>query len=371
MSNLRDRLKKISSQRSVPVEAKPLERAACAVVTHVVDAPQLLLQADVLSLLGGEVFANLALTPQELLFIDTETTGLSRGVGTVAFEIGIGEIVGNRMRITQLWMRDYDEEENMLGRLEALFHGKKAIVSFNGKSFDLPLLVSRCTLNRIHSPWRELPHLDLLHPSRRLYKLRLKKCNLSYLEENVLGIYREGDIPGSEIPAIWADFIRTGDERKLTGVLEHNLQDVSTMAHLLHALYAAHDAPTQQLHIEDAFSLGKVYDRAGRYDVAEQCYTSIQAGVYRGAAGCALARIYRKSQRTDDAIKLLEDMIAQNTGGIFPYVELAKVYEHRLRAPQRALHYTDLALAKTMDAQQIQELAHRRGRLVSKIKRKA
>ena len=123
--------------------------------------------------------------------------------------------------------------------------------------------------------------------------------------------------------------------------------------------------------MEDIFSLGKVYDKAGKYDVAERCYVSVEASSCRMMAGKALTRIYRKEHRTQDAIKLLENMIAVGSGGIFPYVELAKIYEHRLKEPQKALYYTDLALSGTMETQQIEDLMRRRTRLANKCKGKA
>lgn len=371
MSNLRDRLKKISAERKQDAPQAPAQRPSCASRIGWADAPALTMDAKVLELLGGEAFAGLRLLPEEWIFIDTETTGLSRGVGTVAFEIGVGEIVEGRMRITQLWMRDYDQEEDMLARLSAHFAGKKAVVTFNGKSFDLPLLASRCTLNRVRAPFLGLAHLDLVHPARRLYKLRLKQCSLSHLEETVLDVHRQGDIPGSEIPAIWADFLRTGRQDALECVFEHNLQDVSSMALLLRRLYDAHEAPAAQVHQEDLFSLGRVYDRAGRVDVAERCYVSASNGALSGMAGRALARIYRRAQRTEDTLRLLDNMIAAGTGGTFPYVEMAKLYEHRLGDPKSALRYTDMALSRTMDPKEIEELTHRRARLASRIKRKA
>ena len=370
MSNLRDRLKKISAEKKTDALSTPPARPKCAMRVQFADIPKLNMESDILQLLCGEDYSALHLKPEDCIFLDTETTGLSRGVGTVAFEIGAGEIYGTQMKITQLWMRDYDEEEDMLLRLNELFAGKKAIVSFNGKSYDVPLLISRFTLNRIHVTWRDLPQIDLLYPARRLYKLRLKQCNLGHLEETVLGMQREGDIPGSEIPALWAEYLKTRKEDMLMRVFDHNLQDVQTMAVLYKKLYDAHDAPAEQMYMEDIFSAGKVYDKAGRLDVAERCYVNVESGSCRGMAGKALARIYRKEKRIQDAIQLLEKMIAEGSGGIFPYVELAKLYEHRLSSPKKALYYTDLALSVTMNTEHIEELTRRRIRLAEKCKRK-
>ena len=371
MSNLRDRLKRISSERK---QEQPLAQAqqkpTCASRIHFAEVPAQTYSPEILMLLGGADFDGLHLAPEDWIFIDTETNGLSGGAGTIAFEIGVGEVLNGQMRITQFWIRDYDQEEDMLHRLDALFQNKKAIVSFNGKSFDLPLLISRCTLNRIRPAWQNLPHLDLLHAARRVYKLRLKRCSLSDLEERVLGIRPEDDIPGSEIPALWQEFLKTKNDEKLLSVFDHNLQDVQSMAVLLRTIYDAHQEPMHQVYMEDLFSVGKVYDSAGRYDIAERCYVSVENGVCRGMAGRALTRIYRRTERTADAIALLESMIASNSGGIFPYVELAKIYEHRLRQPEKALTYTDLALAKAVDAQDIQDLTRRRTRLAARIRRK-
>ncbi len=204
MSNLRDRLKKIAAERKDAPQAAPAPRAVCAQIVREAEIPPLRLSANALALMGGEAFAGLRLAPEDLLFLDTETTGLSGGVGTIAFEVGVGEVLGERMRITQLYLRDYDEEEDLLRRLLPLFAGKRAVVTFNGKSFDLPLLTSRCTLYRLRAPWQEMAHLDLVHPARRLYKLRLRSCTLGDLEEKILGAPRAGDIPGREVPALWA-----------------------------------------------------------------------------------------------------------------------------------------------------------------------
>ena len=317
--------------------------------------------------MGGEAFAGLRLAPEDLLFLDTETTGLSGGVGTIAFEVGVGEVLGERMRITQLYLRDYDEEEDLLRRLLPLFAGKRAVVTFNGKSFDLPLLTSRCTLYRLRAPWQEMAHLDLVHPARRLYKLRLRSCTLGDLEEKILGAPRAGDIPGREVPALWAQFLRTRDEGPLQRVFEHNFQDVRAMALLLQALASAHDEPEGQMHFEDLYSVGRIYDRAGRADVAERCYAHVVAGSCRVRAGQALHRLYRRQGRAQDALRLLEEMAASGAGGTFPYVEMAKLYEHRLHDPARALRCTDLALALSRDGAEQAELLHRRARLARRL----
>ena len=139
------------------------------------------------------------------------------------------------------------------------------------------------------------------------------------------------------------------------------------MALLLQALARAHDEPEGQMHFEDLYSVGRIYDRAGRADVAERCYAHVVTGSCRVRAGQALHRLYRRQGRAQDALRLLEEMAASGAGGTFPYVEMAKLYEHRLHDPARALRCTDLALALSRDGAEQAELLHRRARLARRL----
>ena len=136
-----------------------------------------------------------------LLFLDTETTGLAGGTGTCAFLIGIGNVEGMKFVVRQFFLRDYPEEKAMLEALAEALEPCQGIVTFNGKTFDVPLLETRYALARMKSPLDRLIHFDALHPARRLWKLRLESCKLTDLEEAILGISREGDVPESPIPA--------------------------------------------------------------------------------------------------------------------------------------------------------------------------
>ncbi len=163
-----------------------------------------------------------------LVFLDTETTGLAGGTGTCAFLVGIGNVEGMKFVVRQFFLRDYPEEKAMLEALAEALEPCQGIVTFNGKTFDVPLLETRYALARMKSPLDRLIHFDALHPARRLWKLRLESCKLTDLEEAILGISREGDVPGSEIPAIYFDYLRTGDARGLQPVFYHNALDVVT-----------------------------------------------------------------------------------------------------------------------------------------------
>ena len=156
--------------------------------------------------------------PSDALFLDTETTGLSGGTGTMAFLIGLGWFEEGRFHIRQILARDFGEEPAALACLQEIAAQKKFLVTFNGKAFDVNLLATRFILNRMQSSLHELPHLDLLHPSRRLLGHRLENCRLATLEADILGVEREGDIPGWEIPQRYFDWLRRRDPRLLADI---------------------------------------------------------------------------------------------------------------------------------------------------------
>jgi uncharacterized protein YprB with RNaseH-like and TPR domain len=148
-------------------------------------------------------------------FLDTETTGLAGGSGTAAFLVGVGFLDGDRFRVRQYFMRDYHEEPALLQALAEDMAAFPHLVTFNGKMFDLPLLDARYRLNRARSPLASASHLDLLHPARRLWKMRLECCRLQSLEAALLGVRRQGDIPGDEIPRLYFEYLRSRDARRL------------------------------------------------------------------------------------------------------------------------------------------------------------
>ncbi|MEN6359502.1 MAG: ribonuclease H-like domain-containing protein, partial [Smithella sp.] len=164
-------------------------------------------------------------TSSDALFLDTETTGLAGGTGTMAFLIGLGWFEEGHFQIRQILARDFGEEKAALTYLKEIASRKKFLVTFNGKAFDVNLLTTRFIMNRMQSDLAGLPHLDLLHPSRRILGHRLENCRLATLEEEILGVRREGDIPGWEIPQRYFDWLRRRDPRLLAGIFEHNRLD--------------------------------------------------------------------------------------------------------------------------------------------------
>jgi uncharacterized protein YprB with RNaseH-like and TPR domain len=184
---------------------------------------------------GG--FARSESLPSEgMLFFDTETTGLSGGTGTRAFMIGASDFVPGGLRIRQLLISHLAAETAMLEAFSYWLRPDTRLVSYNGRCYDAPLLATRYRLARKSNPLSDLAHLDLLFPTRRRYRGVWENCKLATIERNALGIVREDDLPGSEAPAAWLQYLRGGSSHPLQRVLAHNFQDVVTLARLLEHL---------------------------------------------------------------------------------------------------------------------------------------
>lgn len=218
------------------------------------------------------VGAGLARAP--FLFFDLETTGLSGGAGTYAFLVGCGWFEGVRFVTEQHLLTDPPGERGMLLAVAAAFRTAGALVTFNGKSFDAPLLETRYLFHRLDPPCAELPHVDLLHPARRFWGGTVEAgCTLAALEARLLKVSRVGDVPGLEIPRRYFHFVRTGDPRPLAAVLEHNRLDLLSLAALTARLFQLVDeGPAAARDAREAFALGRVYDRAGLADRAEASF---------------------------------------------------------------------------------------------------
>ena len=170
---------------------------------------------------------------QHLLHFDTETTGLAGGTGTRAFMIGAADWHAGRLRVRQLYITTMAAETAMLREFTRWISGDTVLVSYNGKSYDAPLLATRYRLARMVNPLSGLVHVDLLHPMRRRYKQVWENCRMQTAERHLLRIVREDDLPGSEAPAAWLGYLRGGSSENLVRVAEHNLQDVRTLSGLL------------------------------------------------------------------------------------------------------------------------------------------
>jgi hypothetical protein len=271
------------------------------------------------------------------VFLDTETTGLAGGAGTAAFLIGVGWVDGERFRVRQYFMRDYHEEAALLHALAEELERFDRLVTFNGKMFDVPLLDARFRLNRSRFPLAEAPHLDLLHPARRLWKARLESCRLQSLEAEVMGLRRTGDIPGEEIPRVYFDWVRRRDARMLAKVFEHNRQDIVSLAAL--AVLACQWVEEGRAEDpRDVFSLARVLERARLYDRSEAEYRralDLGPGPLRGPALLRLA--WRAKRAGDHARAAVLWTEAGQAGEAEGWRELAMHHEHCTRDLDEAL----------------------------------
>ncbi|WP_374712855.1 ribonuclease H-like domain-containing protein [Symbiobacterium terraclitae] len=289
------------------------------------------------------------------VFLDTETTGLAGGTGTYAFLVGLGFFEGDHFVVRQYFLRDYPEEEAMLAAIEADVAPFTCLVTFNGKSFDWPLLETRFRMARRRPPLAGAPHLDLLHPARRLWRDRLGSCSLQDLERNVLGEYRVGDVPGSQIPALYFEYLRTGDASPLAGVVEHNRLDILSLAALagrMGQMVADPLGPTPDGELlcgDDLYQLGRLFEARGLLADALACY---QEARVRGAASVTeavllrrLSFAYKRAREQRQAVAIWEQMVESGGLALFPYIELAKYHEHVTRRYDLAEALTARALA--------------------------
>jgi uncharacterized protein len=290
--------------------------------------------------------------PSRLIFLDTETTGLAGGTGTCAFLIGIGNVEGMRFVVRQFFLRDYPEEKALLESLAEALANCDGLVTFNGKTFDVPLLETRYALARLRSPFERLAHFDALHPARRLWKLRLESCKLTVLEKAILGIAREGDVPGSEIPAIYFDYLRTGDARGLQPVFYHNALDVVSLAALTVELARTlGEGGAESLESPlDLFSLSRILGSAGSKEKSiTTCRQALAGGLPQQIESLALKHLaaeFKRQRRHESAAELwLELSRREPPLALEALEELAMHSEHRLRNLDQALEFTLAALA--------------------------
>lgn len=319
-------------------------------------------------------------------FIDTETSGLAGGTGTFAFLVGVGFFDGPAFRVRQFFMRDPGEEPALVHVLDDLLQDFDAVVSFNGKAFDLPLLDTRFTLCRRQFPLKNAPHLDLLAPARRLWKARLPSCSLTSLEEHILGLFRDGDVPGWMIPALYFEYEKTGNAEPLKPVFTHNAIDILSMVSLTAHMAQQFAEPETAgvVHGADWYSLGRCFENLGWADQAERAYRqALTAPCAPSIRRCALENLsflYKRRAMWDRAIGIWQDLVdAGMVNQLYPYEELAKYYEHQQREYEPAIRLVREAIRR-VEARDVQphgsrerslaELRHRLARLERKNSRK-
>jgi uncharacterized protein YprB with RNaseH-like and TPR domain len=312
-----------------------------------------------------------AFDPARALYVDTETTGLSGGTGTMAFLVGVGFFEARALRVEQLFLAEPCHEPALLARLAARIEAASALVTFNGKAFDMPLLRARYVMARM-SPPREPPHVDLLHVARRIYGERVAGCKLTTLERDVLGFERVDDVLSGEIPARYAHFLRTGDASPILGVVEHNLWDVVAMAALLGELAARASGGDAlgRFEPQDMAGLARTAFRAGAEALATAlAEDAARAGAARGQRDLAsrasrlAATIHRRRGDHHAVHRRLLDALVAAPDDPAVHLALAKLYEHKLKDPDRALFHARHALGAEASDEHMRRVARLSERL--------
>ncbi|HQO80977.1 MAG TPA: ribonuclease H-like domain-containing protein [Deltaproteobacteria bacterium] len=310
----------------------------------------------------------------DAVFLDTETTGLAGGTGTFAFLVGLGWFEGRDFVVCQLFARDFHEEPSMLSLLQDMTAGKRFLVTFNGRAFDVSLLSARYILNRLEDPLAGMPHLDLLFPSRKLAGHRLENCRLVTLENEILGFTRTGDVPGWEIPSRYFDWLRSRDGTLLEDVFLHNRLDIVSMAalvsHFTDIVTRGNELP--HCHPGDLLAAARLHLQHGDNRIARAFLEALMGSpdplVVRDA-GRTLSLFFKRQGRWEDAVRIWQDMMVRDPGDLFAAEEMAKWLEHRAYDHLRAIEIVETALSGsgTLSLADRSSLAHR----LARLKRKA
>ncbi len=307
-------------------------------------------------------------------FLDTETTGLAGGSGTYAFLIGVGRITPSGFELKQFFMRDPSEEASLLHGLSEYLSQFDTLVTYNGKTYDQPLLETRYRMSRMKPPFGRLEHLDLLVGARRLWKLRFDSCRLVDLENQILGVEREGDLPGEMIPYVYFEYLRKREAARIVPILHHNAIDILTLACFTAIIPRAFKSPEEAplSHGAEMVGLGRWLHRCEEYEKA--------LVLFRRALGKGLrddllfrtlwdiGRIEKRLGREAAAIAIYTELASgRNPFRLASLEELAKYYEHKERNYSMALEFTLQALSH----EDTEALQRRRGRLERRVAKRA
>ncbi len=295
--------------------------------------------------------------PTKWLFLDTETTGLAGGTGTYAFLIGLGWWDAGGLQVEQFFMRDFTEEYSILHELSTRVVERPVLVTFNGKSFDWPLLENRFTMTRSIAAPKLAAHLDLLHPARALWKLRLGSVRLTELERHVLdaprlGWHRENDVASALIPQFYFDYLRGGPAEPLAGVVRHNQMDLRGLAALFGKINTLLSEPADsanEIESLDLFGLSRFLQRRGDADRAHSaCAQALTIGLpaeFRPKARRDLALMAKRRGEHERAAEIWLDMVADLHEGIHACEQLAIYYERHAKDLAKAAQFAKLAVA--------------------------
>jgi len=289
--------------------------------------------------------------PQKLVFIDTETTGLAGGSGTYAFLVGLGYFAEDHFRVAQYFMPDLNAEPALLHEVNQLLSNFDLIVSYNGKCYDIPLLITRNIVHRKRPQLQDMPHLDLLFAVRRFWKHRLLDCSLETTERHIVEFAREGDIPGYLIPYTYFRFLQERVPSPLAAIFSHNRLDILSMAGILSRTLTIATNPLEECHdTTEILALGRIYEDLMQHhkslELYQACLENFSESNGRGDFLIRMALIHKKLQQWPQAADLWHQYLAQEPYHPLPYIELAKHYEHREGNYKQAMALVKQALTE-------------------------
>ncbi|HXQ27004.1 MAG TPA: ribonuclease H-like domain-containing protein [Candidatus Acidoferrales bacterium] len=324
-------------------------------------APDDKLDAAALRLLAPGA-ADCVSDPREWLFLDTETTGLAGGTGTYPFLIGIAWWDAGGLEVEQFFMREQSEEHSLLVALAERMAERRVLVTFNGKSFDWPLLETRYRMTRTINAPVPRAHLDFLHPARNLWRLRIGSVRLAELERQILGWNRGTDVMSEMIPSIYFDYLRGGPAEPLIPIFHHNQMDLRGLAALATRVLSLLGDP--ETHGQDAlelFGVSRICERRGEAARARSLYQRSIASTLPPetdrAARRSLARLAKREGDHELARELWNGMLGNSREGLEAYEQLAIHYEHRAREPHRAAALAREALVDLRKANRLGTIA--------------
>jgi len=299
--------------------------------------------------------------PEQWLFLDTETTGIAGGSGTYAFLIGVAWWEGGGLEIEQFFLREYSEERSLLFALRERIAEHPVLVTFNGKSFDWPLLETRYRMSRKVSVPTPRAHLDFLHPARNLWRLRLGSVRLSELERHVLGWDRGVDVLSGLIPQIYFDYVRGGPSERLIPVFHHNQMDLRGLAALSSRILSLlADAENLGQDGLELFGISRICEKRGEHRRARKLYQQSIASFLPTetdrVARRSLARLAKREGDFELACELWKNALGNSRHGYEAYEQLAIHYEHTVRDPEQARQIVQQALDQLRDAIQVGDI---------------
>jgi uncharacterized protein YprB with RNaseH-like and TPR domain len=289
------------------------------------------------------------------LFLDTETTGLAGGTGTYAFLVGLAWWDEDGFMVEQHFMRDHGEEASVLLEVAEHLARRPVLVTFNGKTFDWPLLQTRFQMSRAVRIPELAAHLDLLYPARQLWRLNLKSVALTQLEQHVLQLARGQDISSDTIPQRYFDFLRGGPPEPIAEVFHHNRMDLRGLALLaLHLNEILAEPEKSSCCAGELFGISRLLQRRGQKHLAGRIYQkALDSGLPKAAEQAArreLAVLAKRERNYELSNALWEKLIDDSTVGLKAYEQLAIYYEHCADLPQKAAELSREALLKLQDA---------------------